>query len=104
MIDANADQTKKKTKKDFSNLFLEVFGFVRIVASPFLIGVAVGFGVYVSKSDNVGLIIAISIAAIGFIIGIIWAVKVWRKKSTIDYITTATSPDFDKWNKDTDQA
>ena len=100
MVDTNSDQTKKKVKKDFFNLFLEVFGFIRIVASPLLIGLAIGFGVYVSKPDKVGVIIAISIAGIGFLIGIIWATKIWRKKSTLDYISTATSPDFDKFDKD----
>ena len=100
MVDTNSDQTKKKVKKDFFNLFLEVFGFIRIVASPLLIGLAIGFGVYVSKPDIEGVIIAISIASIGLIIGIIWATKIWRKKNTLDYITTATSPDFDKFDKD----
>ncbi len=99
-MDTNPNQINKKNKKDFFNLFLEVFGFIRIVASPFLIGIAIGFGVYISKPDSVGFIIAISIASIGLIVGIIWATKIWRKKNTIDYITTATSPDFDKFDKD----
>ena len=102
MVDTNSDQTKKKAKKDFFNLFLEVFGFSRIVASPLLIGLAIGFVVYVSKPDNMRLIIAIIIASLGLIIGIIWAIKIWKKKSTLDYITTATSPDFDKFDKDDD--
>ena len=101
MVETNSDQTKKKNKKDFFNLFLEVFGFVRIVASPFFIGLAIGLSVYVSKSDNAGLIIALSIASSGLITGIIWATRIWRKKSTFNYITTAVSPDFDKF--DTDQ-
>jgi hypothetical protein len=98
--DTNPDQTNKKNKRDFFNLFLEVFGFIRIVASPFLVGLAIGFGVYVSKPDNTRLFIAVSIACIGLIIGIIWATKISKKKSTLDYITTATSPDFDKFDKD----
>ncbi len=102
MADTEADLTNKKKKKDFFNFFLEVFGFIRIVASPLLVGVAIGIGVYVSKPDNVGLIIAISIAALGLLIGIIWATKIWKKKSTIDYITTATSPDFDVFDKEQD--
>jgi hypothetical protein len=100
MADTNPGKTNKKDKKDFFNSFLEVFGFIRIGASPFLIGVAIGFGTFVSKPDNVGIIIAISIASIGLIIGIIWATKISRKKSTLDYTTAASSPDFDKFNKD----
>ena len=100
MADTNPDQNTKKNKKDFFNLFLEGFGFIRIVASPFFIGLAIGFGVHVSKPDDVGFIIAISIASIGLIIGIIWAIKISRKRSTIDYMTTATSSDFDKFYED----
>ena len=102
MLDHNPDQPKKKAKKDFFNIFLEAFGFIRIVASPLLIGLAIGFGIYVSKPDNMGFTIAIIVASLGLIIGIIWAIKIWKKKSTLDYITTATSPDFDKFDKDDD--
>lgn len=102
MVDPNPDQTKKKAKKDFFNIFLEVFGFIRIVASLLLIGLAIGFGIYVSKPDNIRLTIAIIVASLGLIVGIIWAIKIWKKKSTLDYITTATLPDFDKFDKDDD--
>lgn len=100
MVETNPNQIKKKNKKDFFNLFLEVFGFIRIVASPLLIGLTIGFGAYIVKQDDVGLIIAISIASIGLIIGIIWAIKISRKQSTLDYITTASSPEFDKFDKE----
>jgi hypothetical protein len=100
MGDKNPEQTIKKNKRDFFNLVLEAFGFIRIVASPFLIGLAIGFAVYVSNPDNARLFIAISIASIGLIIGIVWATKISRKKSTLDYTTTATSPDFDVFDKD----
>jgi hypothetical protein len=96
----NTDEINKKNKKDSLNFFLEALGFIQIVASPFLIGLAIGFGVYVSKSDNVGLVISISIASIGLVIGIAWAIKTRKKKDTTDYITTASSPDFDKFDKD----
>jgi hypothetical protein len=99
MTDTNPDYTNKKGKMNFFNFLLEVFGWIRIVASPFLIGALIGFGVYISKPDTTGLIIAIVIASIGLIIGIIWATKVWRKGSTLDY-TTIGSHDFDKYDKE----
>ena len=86
----------------FFNLFLEVFGFVRIVLSPLLIGAAIGFGIYVSKPDNVGLAVAISIVVIGLVSGIIWAIKISKKNSTLDYTTASASPDFDKLDKEED--
>jgi disulfide bond formation protein DsbB len=99
MTDNNPDHTNKKNKMDFFNFLLEVFGWIRIVASPLLIGVLIGFGVYSSKPDKIRLIIAIVIASIGLIIGIIWATKVWRKGSTMDY-TTISSHDFDNYDKE----
>jgi hypothetical protein len=86
----------KTTKKHFFNLFLMVFGFIQIVLSPLLAGTAIGFALYVSKPDNLRLFIAISIASVGLTVGIIWAVKISRKKRIFDYTTTAKSPDFDK--------
>ena len=99
MTDPNLDHTNKKDKMDFFNFLLEIFGWIRIVASPLIIGVLIGFGVYNSKPDKIGLIIAIVIASIGLITGIIWATKVWRKGSTMDY-TAITSHDFDKYDKE----
>ena len=98
MTDTNPDHTNTKSKIDFFNFLLEVFGWVRIVASPFLIGSLIGFCVYISKPDTTRLIIAIIIASIGLLSGIIWATKVWRKGSTMDY-TAMTSHDLDKYDK-----
>ena len=98
MTDTNPDHTNKKSKMDFFNFLLEVFGWIRIVASPFLIGALIGFGVYTSKPGTTRLILAIIIASIGLLTGIIWATKVWRKGNTMDY-TAITSHDFDKYDK-----
>jgi hypothetical protein len=38
MTDTNFNKANKENKKDFFHLFLEIFGFIRIVASPFLTG------------------------------------------------------------------
>ena len=43
MTDKNPKHTNKKNKMDFFNFLLEVFGWIRIVASPFLIGALIGF-------------------------------------------------------------
>lgn len=73
-----------------------VFGFIQIVLSPLLPGTAIGFAFDVSKPGNLRLFIAISIATVGFAVGIIWAIKISRKKRILDYTTTAKSRDFDK--------
>ena len=99
MTDTNPDHITKKRKMGFFYFILEFFGWIRIVASPFLIGALIGFGVYISKPDLTGLIIAIIIAGIGLLTGIVWALKVLRKGSTMDY-TTIGSQDFDKYDKE----
>ncbi len=87
MAETNPDDINKKSKMDFFNLLLEIFGWIRIVASPLLIGVLIGFGIYISRPSRTRLIIAIIIASIGLLIGIVWATRVWRKGSTLDYTT-----------------
>lgn len=87
---------RQKTKPNFFQLMTEVFAWLQIAASPFLIGLAIGVIIYILKSDKTGLIIAISIAALGLITGIIWATKIWKKKGTVDFISRSmASPDFD---------
>lgn len=99
MAETNPDDINKKSKMDFFNLLLEIFGWIRIVASPLLIGVLIGFGIYISRPSHTRLIIAIIIASIGLLIGIVWATRVWRKGSTLDY-TTIGSHDFDNYDKE----
>jgi len=101
MAETNPDHTNKKSKIDFFNLSLEVFGWISIVASPLLIGALIGIGIFILRPDLTGLIIAIIIASIGLLTCIIWATKVWRKGSTMGY-TTIGSHDFDKYNKEED--
>lgn len=94
-------QQNIKRKLNFFNWILEIYGWLRIFASPFLIGVAIGVAVYIYKTDELGFIIAVSIASIGTIIGIIWATKIWKKKSTIDYVSSIMSSyDFDNFDKE----
>ncbi len=79
------------------DFLLEVYGFLRIIASPLLIASAIGLGIYIYDPNLVRLVIAIVLASIGLIIGIIWATKIWRRQGTMNYISTVmSSPDFDK--------
>ena len=100
MVDCHLEPGKKTRKNDVFNLFLNVFGFIQIAVSPLLIGLTIGFAVYVSKPNDVRLFIAIFIAFFGLLVGILWATKISRKKRILDYTSTAKSPDFDKLNKD----
>jgi uncharacterized membrane protein YjjP (DUF1212 family) len=75
-----------KTMKVFQ-IITEVFGWLQIVASPFLAGLVIGGIVYLPKGDIVGLSIGIIIALIGLITGIILATRVWRKKGTVNFMS-----------------
>ncbi len=66
---------------------LELIGWIRIVASPFLIGVVIAAVVYLPDPNTTRLAIAISMMVLGLIIGIIWAVKVSKNGSTFTFIS-----------------
>lgn len=96
MTEINSGQIKKD-KMSLFDFLLEVYGFLRIIASPLLIASAIGLGIYIYDPNLVRLVIAIVLASIGLIIGIIWATKIWRRQGTMNYISTVmSSPDFDK--------
>ena len=62
-------------------LITEIFGWLQIVASPFLLGLGAGFIIYLLKPDDIGFIIAVSISLIGFVFGIILATRIWKRKA-----------------------
>ena len=69
-----------------SKLF-EIIAWLQIVASPLLIGLGIGAYLYY-KNPTIGfLILAIGLGLIGFIIGILWANKVWKTKGTLWFIS-----------------
>jgi flagellar biosynthesis protein FliQ len=96
MTEAKQQDGKQKGKLNFFELMTEIFDWLQIVISPLLIGLAIGFVIYLSKPDKLGLIIAISVAAVGLIIGIIWAIRVWKKEGTMNFISKImATPEFD---------
>jgi hypothetical protein len=66
------------------------------VPSPLLAEMTIRYIVYISKPDKTPLIAALVIAFLGFIAGIIWATKVSKQQSELDY----TPPDFDKCDEE----
>ncbi|RQO32245.1 hypothetical protein DBR32_01145 [Taibaiella sp. KBW10] len=75
----------------------EVIGWLRIVASPLLIGSGIGALIYIPQPSVKSLTIGCSIAFVGLIVGILWAVKVWQKKGTIQFLSSVMHiPELDK--------
>jgi hypothetical protein len=69
---------------------------LQIVASSFLIGLAIGAVIYFSDPTTIRLIIGIAVATAGLVIGIIWAIKQWRGKGTIWFMSRImATPELD---------
>jgi hypothetical protein len=57
------------------------------MASPFLAGLVAGAFVYLTKPGTATLVIAISVATTGLVIGIIWANKILQKRGTMYFLS-----------------
>ncbi len=84
--------------------FTELLGWIQIMASPLLIGIAVGAFIYFPQPSTASLVIGIIVASIGLVIGVIWATKKWRANGTIFFLsrimsTTAQNNLDDETNK-----
>jgi len=71
----------------FFEILLEFFGWLQIV-----VGVTLGAGLvailtYLEWSNETGKIIAIVVVSIGFILGAVWATRIWIKHGTIAWLS-----------------
>lgn len=77
-------------------------GWLQIVASPLLIGLIVGAIIYFSNPTTTRLVLGISVATLGLIIGIIWATKQWKRKGTIWFMSgIMATPELDNQDEET---
>ncbi len=84
---------------NFFEIIMDIIGWLQIVASPFLIGLGIGVLIYFSNQNNTNLIIAIGLAILGLIIGIIWATKIWKTKGSMWFVSqVSATPDLDNLN------
>lgn len=96
MNDGNENQAGKKS---FFEFFTEILGAFQIAASPLLIGIIVGFLIYVSAPNNTRLVISIAVAIAHLAVGITWATSVWKKQGTINFMSwLSATPEFDNTN------
>ncbi|RYE52164.1 MAG: hypothetical protein EOP48_17030 [Sphingobacteriales bacterium] len=88
---------KIKRNRSFFELLLEVFGWIQIVASPLLLGIVIGLLLFLADPGGFGTVIGILVAVIGFIIGIIWATRIWKRKGTMNFMSRImASPELDE--------
>ncbi|TRX38287.1 hypothetical protein [Flavobacterium restrictum] len=78
----------------------EIVGWIQIVLSPTLIGIAFGFGIYHKFPNLTGTLIGILIAVIGLIIGIVLATKKFKTTGTINFLSRiSATPELDNVEK-----
>lgn len=78
---------------------ISIIYWLKIVASPLLIGAAIGVLIFFSNPNTTTLGIGIAISTIGLIVGLLWATKIWKTKGTIGYISEIdATPDIDNFN------
>ncbi len=76
--------------------FLEAIAWLQIVASPLLIGVLIGAGVYFPDPSPTRFVLGVAIVVLGLVIGILWATRIWRTTGTIWYVSrVSATPDLD---------
>ena len=79
----------------------EAFGWLRIVASPTIIGLGIGALIYVPSPTLTRMMLAIAIGLAGLIVGIIWANKRWKGKGTMWFLSqTNSTPDLDGFREE----
>lgn len=77
-------------------ILTELISWFRIAVSPFLIGTLIGGIVYLKMGEE-GFVPGIVITAIGGILGLLWATKIWKKQGTTNFISRSdASPELDK--------
>jgi len=87
----------------FLEKITELFGWIQIAASPFLVGLIIGAVVYFSNQTTGNLIIGIGVSIIGLVIGILLATRVYKsKKGAVWFLSrTMATPEIDR--KETDE-
>jgi len=89
-------------KKSLFETIIEIVQAVAIALSPILIGFFTGIIDYLNFPNFQGLILACVIQFIAIIIGILWAISIWKKQGTNHFMSRVmASPDLDKTDKET---
>ena len=77
------------------NWVAEVAGWCRIVASPLIIGSALGGLAYLAMKDIYGIMVGCALGLSGLILVVFWANKVWREHGTMNFISSIkATPDI----------
>ena len=70
---------------------ISFFAWLEIAVSPLIIGCVIGMIVYSEVPREKGIIIGITIVVLGLIIGIVWAIRIWKKRETVEFMSRLTA-------------
>ena len=68
-------------------IVLEIMGWLQIAIGVTLVAGLIAFVTYLKWSNETGKFVAIIIVSIGFILGAIWATRIWRKHGTVAWLS-----------------
>lgn len=75
---------------------IEVLCWLRIVASPTIMGGIAGFLLWKGVGGASGILFGGLVALCGLILGIMWAIRIWKKQGTSTFMSRVNaSPDLD---------
>jgi hypothetical protein len=76
---------------------IEVAGWIRIAAAPFLIALGIGAYIYTSDPGRFTLAYAIGVVLLGLTVGVLWATRVWKKTGTTEFLSRVdATPELNK--------
>ena len=87
-----------KNEKSFFETIIDAFSWLKIVASPTILGIGIGYACqYYLDSDFLFGFFSVA----GIVLGIYWANKIAKKHGTTNYLSKVNaSPDIDEAVKD----
>ena len=71
----------------FVRVILDLIGWLQIVVGSTIIGALIGGLFYYFLNSSTGNIIAISLMVLGFLVGVVWATRIWIKTGTVEWLS-----------------
>jgi len=71
----------------FVRIFLDFIGWLQIILGSTLIGGMVGGLLYYFFNNTTGYYIFITITCLCFLVGVIWATRIWIKNGTVEWLS-----------------
>ena len=86
---------------NFIKYFIEIVQWIKIMLSPFMIGVLSALAVYYNYPNKYGALIGFCLCFLGLVVGVAWATLIWKKYGTNNFMSRIiATPELDGFKKD----